>query len=99
MGSRGARRAAPPRSARGVAERGAPDGTVLTRLHLEEIGSIVEDFKREGIESVAVCLLHAYAAPAHEQALRLALQAHFPHVSVSSEINAEFREYEGSCTR
>jgi N-methylhydantoinase A len=58
----------------------------------------VADFKREGIESVAVCLLHAYAAPAHEQALRLALEAHFPHVSVSSEINAEFREYERSCT-
>lgn len=88
----------PRRLRREVTERVAPDGTVLTRLHLEEIGSIVEDFKREGIESVAVCLLHAYAAPAHEQALRLALEAHFPHVSVSSEINAEFREYERSCT-
>ncbi|MGH6954891.1 MAG: hydantoinase/oxoprolinase family protein [Alphaproteobacteria bacterium] len=88
----------PRRLRREVTERVAPDGTVLTRLHLEEIDSIVEDFKREGIESVAVCLLHAYAAPAHEQALRLALEAHFPHVSVSSEINAEFREYERSCT-
>ena len=88
----------PRRLRREVTERVAPDGTVLMRLHLEEIGSIVEDFKREGIESVAVCLLHAYAAPAHEQALRLALEAHFPHVSVSSEINAEFREYERSCT-
>ena len=88
----------PRRLRREVTERVTADGTVLTRLHLEEIGSIVEDFKREGIESVAVCLLHAYAAPAHEQALRLALEAHFPHVSVSSEINAEFREYERSCT-
>ena len=83
---------------REVTERVAPDGTVLTRLHLEELGEIVEDFKREGIASVAVCLLHAYAAPAHEQALRGALEAHFPHVSVSSEINAEFREYERSST-
>src|SRR5262249_56311879 len=33
-----------------------------------------------------------------EQALRLALEAHFPYVSVSSEINAEFREYERGCT-
>ena len=41
---------------------------MLTRLHLEELGAIVEDFKREGIESVAVCLLHAYAASGHEQA-------------------------------
>src|SRR5713101_8468417 len=54
--------------------------------------------EREGIESVAVCLLHSYASPAHEQALRMALEAHFPYVSISSEINAEFREYERGCT-
>jgi len=88
----------PRRLRREVTERVATDGTVLTRLHLEELGAIVEDFKREGIESVAVCLVHAYAASGHEQALRLALQAHFPYVSVSSEINAEFREYERGCT-
>ena len=52
----------------------------------------------EGVEAVAVCLLHAYANPAHEQALRQALAPHFRHVSVSSEINAEFREYERTCT-
>jgi len=88
----------PRRLRREVTERVAPDGTVLTRLHLEELSSIVADFKREGIESVAVCLVHAYAASAHEQALRLALEPHFPYVSVSSEINAEFREYERGCT-
>src|SRR6266436_2269616 len=94
-----------------VEHRGAPVGFITTRgfrdvleigrmsrLHLEELGAIVEDFKREGIESVAVCLLHAYAASGHEQALRLALEAHFPYVSISSEINAEFREYERGCT-
>jgi N-methylhydantoinase A len=88
----------PRRLRREVTERLAPDGTVLSRLHLEELGAIVEDFKREGIESVAVCLLHAYAAPDHERALSLALGGHFPYVSVSSEINAEFREYERGCT-
>jgi len=88
----------PRRLRREVTERVAPDGTVLTRLHLEELPTIVEDFKREGIESVAVCLVHAYAASGHEQALRFALEAHFPYVSVSSEINAEFREYERGCT-
>src|SRR5262247_1806297 len=88
----------PRRLRRAVRERVAPDGTVLTRLHLEELPAIVEDFKREGIESVAVCLVHAYAASGHEQALRFALEAHFPYVSVSSEINAEFREYERGCT-
>jgi len=88
----------PRRLRREITERVGPDGTVLTRLHLEELPVIVEDFKREGIESVAVCLLHSYASPAHEQALRMALEAHFPYVSISSEINAEFREYERGCT-
>jgi N-methylhydantoinase A len=88
----------PRRLRREVTERVGPDGTVLARLHLEELPAIVDDFKREGIESVAVCLLHSYAAPAHEQALRMALEAHFPYVSVSSAINAEFREYERGCT-
>src|SRR5207245_287228 len=75
----------PRRLRREITERVGPDGTVLTRLHLEELPAIVEDFKREGIESVAVCLLHSYASPAHEQALRMALEAHFPYVSISSE--------------
>jgi N-methylhydantoinase A len=88
----------PRRRRREITERVGPEGTVLTRLHLEELPGIVEDFKREGIESVAVCLLHSYASPAHEQALRMALEAHFPYVSISSEINAEFREYERGCT-
>jgi len=88
----------PRRLRREITERVGTDGTVLTRLHLEELPAIVEDFKREGIESVAVCLLHSYASPAHEQALRMALEAHFPYVSISSEINAEFREYERGCT-
>src|SRR2546425_10843306 len=88
----------PRRLRREITERVGPDGTVLTRLHLEGLPAIVEDFKREAIESVAVCLLHSYASPAHEQALRMALEAHFPYVSISSEINAEFREYERGCT-
>ena len=81
-----------------VAERVGPDGAVLSPLDLGELPAIVERFRRDGVESVAVCLLHAYANPAHEQALRLALAPHFPYVSVSSEINAEFREYERTCT-
>jgi N-methylhydantoinase A len=81
-----------------VGERVGPDGSVLAPLDLAEMPLIIERFRREGVETVAVCLLHSYANPAHEQALRLALAPHFPYVSVSSEINAEFREYERTCT-
>jgi N-methylhydantoinase A len=81
-----------------VGERVGPDGTVLVALALDEVGPVVARFKAEGVEAVAVCLLHAYANPAHEQALKLLLAPHFRHVVVSSEVNAEFREYERTCT-
>ncbi|HYB43095.1 MAG TPA: hydantoinase/oxoprolinase family protein [Candidatus Methylomirabilis sp.] len=81
-----------------VTERVGPDGGVRVPLALEEVGSVVAALESAGVESVAICLLHAYANPAHERALRLALEPRFPHLSVSSEINAEFREYERACT-
>ncbi|HYR72745.1 MAG TPA: hydantoinase/oxoprolinase family protein, partial [Candidatus Acidoferrum sp.] len=81
-----------------ITERVGPDGTVQTPLAPGELEGIVAALRAEGVEAVAVCLLHAYANPAHEQALRRALEPHFRHVSVSSEINAEFREYERGCT-
>jgi N-methylhydantoinase A len=81
-----------------VTERVAVDGTVLAPLALDELPAVVERFRTDGVESVAVCLLHAYANPAHERTLRSALAPHFRHVTISSEVNAEFREYERACT-
>jgi N-methylhydantoinase A len=81
-----------------VTERVGPDGTVLAPLALDEVPGIVAALRAEEVESVAICLLHAYANPAHERALQAALGAHFEYVSVSSEINAEFREYERTST-
>jgi N-methylhydantoinase A len=81
-----------------VSERVGPDGAVLTPIDLREVEPLVEAFAREGVESVAVSLLHAYANPLHERALADALRARFPHLSISSAINAEFREYERTST-
>ena len=81
-----------------VAERVGPDGSILIPLDVNELSAIVKTFEQEGVESVAVCLLHAYANPTHERALKAALAGRFAHVSVSSEINAEFREYERTST-
>src|SRR2546422_7148746 len=81
-----------------VTERVGPDGAIETALALDEIPELVATLAREGVQSVAVCLLHSYANPEHERALRAHLERHFAHVCVSSDINAEFREYERSCT-
>ena len=81
-----------------VTERLGPDGSILVPLALAEVEAIAAELESRGVESVAICLLHAYANPTHEQALRMALAPRFRHLSVSSEINAEFREYERTCT-
>jgi N-methylhydantoinase A len=57
-------------------------------------------FADRGINAVGVCLLHAYANPAHELAMRDILAAEHPDctVSISSEVLREYREYERSVT-
>jgi N-methylhydantoinase A len=49
---------------------------------------------------VAICLLHAYANPAHERRAGAILAAALPGVPVcvSTDILAEFREYERGST-
>jgi N-methylhydantoinase A len=81
-----------------VAERVAADGTITRALDPADLEPIVAAFARAGVEAVAVCLLHGYANPAHERAVRAALAPRFAHVSAASEINAEFREYERTAT-
>jgi len=50
--------------------------------------------------AVAICLLNAYANPAHEARIAALVRRHFPelHVSCSHEISREFREYERAST-
>ncbi|MFQ5896703.1 MAG: hydantoinase/oxoprolinase family protein [Candidatus Methylomirabilia bacterium] len=81
-----------------VTERVAHDGRVLVPLAEDEVPALVAALQAFGVEAVAVCLLHSYAAPEHEARLAAALARSFPYVSASHEINAEFREYERSAT-
>lgn len=81
-----------------ITERLDVSGRVLTPIRTDEIPDLIRRLKDAEVESVAVCLLHAYASPAHERTLGGALREAFPHVSLSSEVNAEFREYERALT-
>ncbi len=53
-------------------------------------------WSREGVEAIAVCFLFAYANPAHEQAAAKIIRDIAPdlYVSLSHEVNPEWREYE-----
>ena len=81
-------------------ERMLYDGSVHTALSLAQCSELAEQVRALGVESAAVCLLHSYANPAHEQALALALREALPNlpITVSSELLPEFREYERLAT-
>ena len=57
-------------------------------------------FRRRKVAAIGVCLIHAYANPKHEQALRRILKEEYPEavVSISSEVLPEYREYERAVT-
>lgn len=82
----------------GAIERMDAGGGVVR--HLEGVEELLKDIAALGVRSVAVSLLHSYANPAHEQALKTALRARFPDMflTLSSEISPEYGEYERTST-
>ena len=79
-----------------VRERMNYKGEVFEKLHKEDVKEAVEIFQKEGVESIAVCCLHAYQNPIHEQEIALYLKKLLPNIPVicSYEVNREWREYE-----
>src|SRR6185503_10425779 len=51
-------------------------------------------------EAVAICFLNAYVNPLHERAVRDVIAARLPdvHITLSSDVTREFREYERAST-
>ena len=71
-----------------VDERVRADGTVERELDLEGARLALEEAKAEGINAVAIVLMHAWTAPDHEQRLaQAARDAGFGQVSVSHEVS------------
>jgi N-methylhydantoinase A len=78
-----------------VKERMGPEGEV-SALDEESLQNVVFAIEEAEVEAVAVCLLFAFMHPEHEQRVGEALREALPdvHVSLSSEVLPEFREYE-----
>lgn len=81
-----------------VHERIDAHGTVLEPLTHEDVLHAVDLAQEQSPEALAVCLLHAYANPAHERMLGEALRGLSPFVYLSSEIDPGYREYERMST-
>jgi N-methylhydantoinase A len=75
-------------------------GVEMKPLDLSGLPAIVADFRREGVEAVAICFIHSYADTSHEQAALAELKRLWPGVSAvaSHQITREWREYERSNT-
>ncbi len=78
----------------GVHERLAADGSVLTPLDPAELPRLLAALQAAQVDSVAVCLLHSYANPVHEQRLLKPSARPGFTVSASHEILPEYREFE-----
>src|SRR5207253_540242 len=83
-----------------VRGRLGPLGHQVTPLDEAGLRRIAEQLREDRVEAVAICLLHAYANPTHERRARAILTAALPGIPVciSTDILAEFREYERAST-
>ena len=83
-----------------VPERMLADGRVWLPLDAERLRQICERLRAENVEAVAICFLHAYTNPEHENAaLEVARQA-LPGcaISVSHQVAPGMREYPRAST-
>lgn len=88
---------APRRRRRGVPERVGPDGQIVKPLDREAVKATVRALlETEHPQAFAVCLLFSFRNPAHEQEVRSIIHELDPELSVSlsSEVDPMFREYE-----
>lgn len=82
----------------GVSERVLHDGTVQVPLSEAEVRRAIARIKETDAHTVAVCLLHSYANPIHEEFIGRLLEEEGFSVSLSCRVLPEFREYERTAT-
>ena len=75
-------------------------GAEHTPLDLTGLAAILDGFRAEGVEAVAISFLHSYANTAHEEAALAAVHQLWPEISAvaSHQITREWREYERTNT-
>ena len=85
---------------REVAERLDETGRILVPLNRMEVFDVVKDLLRDGVQALAVVLLHSFRNPAHERIVREVVESEFPSLtlSLSSDVTPEIREFERTST-
>jgi N-methylhydantoinase A/oxoprolinase/acetone carboxylase beta subunit len=90
---------APRRRRVGIRERLDAKGRVLVPLNEDDVRESVQALRAQGISALAVCYLFSFVNPAHERRTREIVAAIAPEISVSlsSDVDPTFREYERLC--
>jgi len=83
-----------------VQERIDARGKIIKPLHQDEVRKLARCLSTKKIESIAISLLHSYMNSRHEEIIEEAVRESMPdsHISRSSTISPEFREYERTST-
>jgi N-methylhydantoinase A len=83
-----------------VEERTLADGSIETPLDDTGLIARARELAEAGVESIAIVFLHAYANPEHERQAARLIAAALPgmHVSLSSDVSPQIREYERTST-
>ncbi|MGQ0522107.1 MAG: hydantoinase/oxoprolinase family protein [Betaproteobacteria bacterium] len=83
-----------------VGGRIACDGSEVAALEENDVRRAVEALKSRQVQAVAVCFLHAYANPEHEERAKRLVRELWPgvYVCASTEVLTEFREFERFAT-
>jgi N-methylhydantoinase A len=79
-----------------VRERLDPFGNVIEEIDENDVADATRLLIAQGVEAIAVCFLFAYANPSHERAAAEIIRSIAPgiYVSLSHEVDPEWREYE-----
>ena len=83
-----------------IDERMRFDGKILKDVDENEVLTVLERFKQEGIESIAVCFINSYENPANEKKIKGIIEREAEDIFLSSsfEVLPEIKEYERTCT-
>ena len=90
---------APRRRRVGIRERLDAKGRVLIALNEADVRSAALRLRAQGVQAIAVCYLFSFVNPAHERRTREIIAELAPEISVSlsSDVDPTFREYERLC--
>ena len=83
-----------------IDERLTFDGRVIKDVDEKEVISILKKFKKDGIESIAVCFINSYENSINERKVKKIIEQEAPELflSTSFEVLPEIKEYERTCT-